>query len=192
MKHKLSDNRWLMASYNDISSFFEENKIVGKVIKDILPFKLDYRISNLEDIENIFSVSANSSISTDGQICLIFNDGTSLEVEFSGEGPLILGYNTADFTSYPDYDGSCYTLKTMFRHCINKTIERIDFEKTNTAMMFPCYKGINISSVSGSSAGGLSFPLPLPPSFPLPFPPIPSAHDEISIENWFSSRKYFW
>ena len=37
MKHLLKDGRELMASYNDIQTFFERNNIVGKIIKEIKP-----------------------------------------------------------------------------------------------------------------------------------------------------------
>ena len=144
MKHQLPDGRWLMASYEDIRTFFRDNPVVGKVIQDIVPSKTDYCIGNLEDIEHILDQSAESTIDTDGFICLRFSDGSSLEVEFSGDGPIILGYNTA--SHFPSYNGSCYTLTTMFKHCLGKRIEKIAFETTNRKMLFPCYMGIDMSA----------------------------------------------
>lgn len=145
MKHKLPDGRWLMASYDDIYAFFEENKIAGKTIKDVIPFEVDYYINNMEDIEDILSLSNQSGISTDGQICLLFADDSSLEVEFSGDGPILLGYNSAKLSEYPEYDGSCYKLNTLFRHCIGRTIVGIEFQKTMDPMIFPSYMEIDMS-----------------------------------------------
>lgn len=145
MKHQLPDGRWLMASYEDLYSFFQENIIAGKIIRDIRPFALDYCIRNLDDVEDILNTETECAIGTDHQICMLFTDNTTLEVEFSGDGPIILGYNTADLTAYPQYDGSCYTLGTMFRHCIGKRITEIFFRKTGCRMLFPCYRGIDMS-----------------------------------------------
>lgn len=145
MKHTLDDNRLLMASYDDIYSFFKEFQIVGKIIKDIIPFKFDYYIRNLDEIDNILSISTPSSIDTDHQICLVFTDNTSLEIEFVGDGPVILGYNTAKLSKYPKHNGSCYTLRTLFKHSINRKIIEIEFNKTVNKMLFPYYKGIDLS-----------------------------------------------
>ena len=145
MKHQLPDGRWLMASYEDLYSFFQENKITGKTIRDIRPFALDYCIRNLDDVEDILNTETQCTVGTDHQICMLFTDNTTLEVEFSGDGPIILGYNTADLSAYPQYNGSCYSLRTIFQHCIEKKIVKIVFEKTGGLMLFPCYRGIDMS-----------------------------------------------
>ena len=134
-----------MASYEDLYSFFQENRIIGKTIREILPFALDYCIRNLDEIEDILNANTQCAIGTDDQICILFTDNTTLEVEFSGDGPIILGYNTAKLSAYPQYNGSCYTLRTMFQHCIGKRIIEIVFEKTDSRMLFPCYMGIDMS-----------------------------------------------
>ena len=91
MKYQLPDGRWLMASYEDLYSFFQENIIAGKIIRDIRPFALDYCIRNLDDVEDILNTETQCAIGTDHQICMLFTDNTTLEVEFSGDGPIILG-----------------------------------------------------------------------------------------------------
>ena len=145
MKHQLPDGRWLMASYEELYAFFQENKIIGKVIRDIRPFALNYCIGNLDEVEEVLNTKTQCAIRTDEQICIVFTDNTTLEVEFSGDGPIILGYNTAELSAYPQYNGSCYTLSTMFRHCIGKKITEIVFEKTVGRMLFPRYRGIDMS-----------------------------------------------
>ena len=144
MKHLLSDGRTLMASVEDVKSFFDDNAICGKIIKDIRPFVFDYMIQNLDEIEEIEQEQTESAITTDGQICILFTDGSHMEIEFPGNGPMILGYNTADFSKYPQYDGTCYTLATMFRHCIGKKIIGVSVKRSNEKMVFPCYKGIDM------------------------------------------------
>ena len=145
MSYLLNDGRQLMASYQDIVRFFQENNIIGKTIVDIKARRLDYIISNLDEIENVENMDAESAVSTDGQICIFFDNGEHLELEIPGDGPLILGYNTADFSGYPVHDGSCYTLKTLFQHCIGRRISNIVFEKSKHPMLFPAYRGIDIS-----------------------------------------------
>lgn len=135
----------LMASVEDVKAFFDDNAICGKTIQDLRPFAFDYMIQNLDEIEDIEQKQTESAITTDRQICILFTDGSHMEIEFPGNGPMILGYNTADFSKYPQYDGSCYTLTTMFRHCIGKKIIGISVIRSNEKMLFPCYKGIDMS-----------------------------------------------
>lgn len=143
--YKLEDGRSLMSSYEDISKFFEENNIVGKTIADMIPFCHDYMIQNIEEVENFMDKRTQSAISTDGRVCLLFTDNSNFEIEFSGDGPVILGYNTAKMSDYPIYDGSCYTLHTIFQYCIGHTIVGVHFERTNQKMQFPIYYGIDMS-----------------------------------------------
>ncbi len=143
--HKLDDGRMLMAAYDDIKRFFEENNIIGKTIKDIVPARYDYIILNIEEVDDFLHKDARSVINTDGQVCLVFDDDSNFEIEYSGDGPVILGYNTANFSDYKQYDGSCYKLGTLFQHCIGRSIAGIYFEKTDTKMMFPSYCGIDLS-----------------------------------------------
>lgn len=145
MKQLLQNGCWVMAAYEDIKCFFEEHKVIGRVIRDILPKELDYMIRNLEDIENITSYNIDSAIDTDGVICILFEDGDSMEIEVAGEGPIILGWNTADLAEYPNYDGSCYKISTMFQHCIGKQITDVIIPKTEGEIRFPCYCGIDMS-----------------------------------------------
>lgn len=145
MKQKLSDGRWIMASYKDIKEFFETNCIKGRKIIDIIPNQLDYMDYQLGAIENVYNLNATSAISTDGQVCLVFEDGDHLEIGFCGDAPIILGFNTADFDKYPQHRGDCYTLKTLFGCSIGQTIKDIVFEKSETRMMFPVYCGIDMS-----------------------------------------------
>lgn len=145
MIYTLSDGRSLMASFRDIHSYFEKHTIVGKSIADIRPYRLDYRIANIEDIEDPESAKIPSGITTDGQICIIFDDGDHIEIEIPGCAPIILGFNTADFSQYPEYDGSCYTLRTMFQKCLGHRITKVAFEKTAGKMLFPKYRGIDMS-----------------------------------------------
>ncbi len=141
----LEDGRVLLAAYDDIDAFFKKHNIVGRVISDIIPSEHDYMIRNIDEIEGFEYQYANSVIETDGFVCLVFEDGDTLEVYFSGDGPLVLGFNTAKLDEYPKYDGSCYTLHTLFKYCIGYRIIGLFFEKTDKKMMFPEYCGIDMS-----------------------------------------------
>ena len=145
MSYLLDDGRQLMASYQDIAEFFNKNHMIGKKIVDIQAQALDYMICNLSDIENIEKLDTKSSISTDHQICLRFDDGDHFEIEIPGDAPLILGYNTADFARYPVNHGTCYTLRTLFMHCLGRCVTEIVFEKSAHKMFFPAYRGIDMS-----------------------------------------------
>ena len=146
MKHILEDGRWLLASYNDIQEFFSLNNVVGKTIAEIRPYCLDYMIQNITEIDDFENNWTESSVDTDGKICILFEDKTNLEIEYSGEGPLLLGYNTADLNTYPVNDGSCYSLQTLFQYCIGYKIVGIHFEKSDHKMLFPAYRGIDMSA----------------------------------------------
>lgn len=146
MQKRLSDGRLLMAAYEDVDAFFKTHRIEGRVIADLRPACLDYIICNLCDIEDIYNKNCQSAIETDEQICILFEDGDHMEIEIPGDGPIILGFNTANLQNYPVYDGSCYTLRTMFQHCIGKKIEKVKFEKSPYEMEFPCYCGIDMSA----------------------------------------------
>ena len=148
MKHTLEDGRILMASYDDIREFFDEYHIAGRTIRDLRSSENDYMIRNLEDfeIEKLEQWTTESAIETDGQIAILFTDGDNLEIEFSGDGPILLGFNTADLSKYPEYDGRCYRLATLFQHCIGRTITKIFFERSDRRMEFPAYCGIDMSA----------------------------------------------
>lgn len=148
MKHKFDDGRELMASYEDISTFFRDHPIVGRTIRDIRSAENDYMIRNLEDfsIEELNGWTTESAIETDGQIAILFEDGDHMEIEYAGDGPVLLGFNTADFNKYPVYNGNCYTLQTLFRHCIGRQITAVHFEKSSHRMEFPAFCGIDMSS----------------------------------------------
>lgn len=146
MKYLLSDSRELMVRYDDIKEFFDKNSIIGRTITDIKSAMFDYIIQNIGDIDNVYNLNARSAIDTDGQICLLFEDGDNFEIEFSGDGPIILGFNTADFEKYPKFDGNCYALRTLFKHCLGHKIVDIVFEKSDHRMLFPAYHGIDMSA----------------------------------------------
>lgn len=145
MKHVLDDGRVLVAAYTDLQSFFEKNRIVGRVISDIRAAASDYMICNLDDIEIYSMGRVECAINTDSQVCIIFQDGNSMEIEFSGDGPIVLGFNTADFSKYPVADGTCYSLRTMFQYCIGYEITNVAFDKSDKRMRFPLYRGIDMS-----------------------------------------------
>lgn len=142
----LDDGRELMASFDDIDNFFRKNKILGRTIIDIKGAAYDYMIGNLEDLDDIWNSQCSCGIETDSQVCIIFEDGDNMEVEFIGDGPKILGFNTAKFENYPKEDGSCYTLHTMFEKALGKKIVDIRFEKTEFHMSFSAYNGIDMSA----------------------------------------------
>ncbi len=144
MKHKMPDGRELMAAITDIEGFFREHSIVGRVIADMRPSELDYIIGNLCDMENIYETACSCGIETDGCICIIFDDGDSMEAEFSGSGPVLLGFNTADLPRYPEPNGDIYAVRTMFGGCIGRRIVSIELEVSGS-MMFPCYRGMDMS-----------------------------------------------
>ena len=145
MKHLLKDGRYLMASYKDIHDFLEQHAVAERIIADIRPAALDYIIRNLADIDDVFEKKAYACIETDERICIVFQDGAHMEIEFSGEGPLILGFNTADFSQYPVYDGTCYSLHTLFKHCLGHRISSIEYPTSDHRMLFPVYRGVNTS-----------------------------------------------
>lgn len=141
MKHQLKDGRYLMASWQDIHDFFIEHGIVGKTITEIIPKYYDFRCGNLDAIDRVYALNEYSNIITDGQICIVFSDETHLELFFLGDGPVLLGYNTADFTTYSKYDGENYNIQTLFQDSFGRTITDIYFEKSDTPMKFPVYYG---------------------------------------------------
>lgn len=145
MKHILEDCRELVASHADIQDFFYCHNIIGRTIADIRPAAFDYMIQNICDIDDVWNQSIESGIETDSQICIIFADGEHMEIKFSGEGPVILGFNTADFSKYPSPDGTCYSLHTLFQHCLGCKIINISFETSDDRMRFPVYRGIDMS-----------------------------------------------
>ena len=148
MKYILEDGRILAASYDDIREFFDEHHIAGRTIRDLRSARNDYMIRNLYDfeIEELEHWTTESCIDTDGPIAILFTDGDNLEIEFCGDGPVLLGFNTADLSKYPEYNGECYKLATLFQHSIDRTITEVFFERSDHRMMFPMYKGIDMSA----------------------------------------------
>ena len=146
MKHLFPDGRELMVRYDDIKDFFDKNRIIGRTIANIKPTAFDYIIRDIGDIDNVYELDTESAIDTDGQICLIFEDDDNLEIEFSGDGPILLGFNTADFEKYPKANGNCYTLRTLFKHCLGHKVVDIVFERSDHRMLFPAYRGIDMSA----------------------------------------------
>lgn len=145
-KYTLDDGSELMASFDDVDAFFKEHKIVGRRIVDVLPSEYDYRVRNLNDIDDVWNVSLPCGIMTDGRLCFLFEDGDTLEIEFCGEGPVILGFNTANVENYPKPDGLCYTLRTMFSGCLGRRICEVKYARSDARMIFPEYHGIDMSA----------------------------------------------
>lgn len=148
MKQLMADGRTIMARYGDIRDFFDTHRIVGRQIADIRPFLIDYRVrfmDEFDDIEDAEQMLMFTAIQTDGQVCIVFEDGDSCEVEIPGEAPIILGLNTVDWSQYPVYDGSCYSLRTMFRGIVGRTVTEVRIMQTDSRMEFPSYCGIDMS-----------------------------------------------
>ena len=149
MKHVLSDGRTLFMKKEEIEQFFEEHELKGKRIADIRPSELDYIIANLayleDDTFDYYGLQTDEGIGTDGKICFFFDDQTSVEVEISGSGPVILGYGTADPAEYEHVWGSCYKLTTVFKDVAGRTIKDVKVEKTEESMWFPSYYGMDLS-----------------------------------------------
>ena len=138
------DGRELMCSPEYVKEFFIKNTIVGKRIKNILPGAYDYILGDLGKDDYNENAKTFCGIDTDEPICLVFEDGHTLEVEVCGDGPVILGFDTAELNKYPKPDGSCYTLHTLFSSIIGQKITEIKFEKTNKPMQFPSFCGKTI------------------------------------------------
>lgn len=115
MKHKLDHNRTLMIASADILDYFNSHPIIVRTITDIFPSEYDYRTGNFDDLVEEMDMNitvTDSSIATDGFICLKLDDGHSLEILFSGEGSAILGYDSHEPIQTP-MPGHYYRLSTM-------------------------------------------------------------------------------
>lgn len=148
MRHILPNNRTPMIASADILDYFNSHPIIGRTITDILPSEYDYRISNFDDLLDEMDMDiavTDSSIVTDGFVCLQLDDGHSVEINFSGEGPAVLGYDSYEPIESP-MPGYYYRLSTMFAGCLGKRIVGIAFGFTDKAMQFPCYCGIDMSA----------------------------------------------
>ena len=145
MKRILEDGRTLMASYDDINEFFQTNNIIGKEISDILLSEACYMAFDYEEDDDYPDNVADCFLEMDDPVCIAFTDGTNLEVEYCGDGPIILGYNTAKIKEYPKNKGIKFPFQNMFKYGIGKKITDIQFEKSDERMMFPEYRGINMS-----------------------------------------------
>lgn len=148
MKHTFPNNRTLMISSADIFDYFNSHSIIGRTIIDILTSEYDYRIGNFDDLVDEMDMNiavTESSIVTDGYVCLKLDDGHSVEIQFSGEGPVVLGYDSYEPIESP-MPGYYYHLRTMFAGCLGKRIVGIVFGFTDKEMQFPCYCGIDMSA----------------------------------------------
>lgn len=145
MKHIMPDGRTLMARYDDLRAFFDTHPIVGQRIVDIRPADLFCGRFIIDDWDHTYASETMCHACTDDRICLVFESGDNCEVEFSGEGPILLGYNTADWEQYPVYDGATFSYRTLFQHCLGRTIMAVEFERSEQRMTFPCYFGIDMS-----------------------------------------------
>lgn len=86
----------------------------------------------------------DSSLVTDGFVCLKLDDGHSVEKLFSGERPAVLGYDSYEPIQIP-MPGYYYHLRNILGGCIGKRITGIVFGFTEKEMLFPCYCGIDMS-----------------------------------------------
>lgn len=149
---QLNDGRWLMARKDDIFSFIRQHEIIGKEIVSILPSELDYSINNLYEVmaeqEDIMAGTCECGINTDGTLCLLFADGSSMEIIIPGESPVILGYNTAKLDKYPKGRPGLFSLNTMFQHCRLKRIKDVLVDYHGRPLLFPCFMGIDMSQES--------------------------------------------
>lgn len=145
MSYQLADGREVTARYDDVVSFFEKHCIAGREIADVRAAELNYLIQTLDEIENVMERSTECGIDTDDSICFVFKDGDSMEMQFCGDGPILLGFNTADLKSYPTYEGQFYRLSTVFFRAIGAEIVRIEAERHLHRMLFPSFRGIDLS-----------------------------------------------
>ena len=148
MKHNLPNNRTLMIASADILDYFNSHPIIGRTITDILPTEYDYRIGNFDDlvVEMDMEIAiTDSSLVTDGFVCLMLDDGHSVEILFSGEGPAVIGYDSYEPIQIP-MPGHYYQLRTILAACIGKRITGIVFGFTDKELQFPCYRGVDMSA----------------------------------------------
>ena len=147
MKHILDDGRILVASEKDIIEFFEEHPVVGAKIFTLDCTEKDIMIQNLEVIDNIMNREAECAINTDGAIRFWLSNGEMISIEFSGDGPIVLGTFTREQfeKGEREYNGNCYRLDMLFRFCIDQEITGIELVKKDSKMEFPCYRGIDMS-----------------------------------------------
>ena len=124
MKHLLPDGRTLMARYDDLREFFDRHAIVGRRIVDIRPADLFCGRYIIDDIDHAYQSETMCTACADNKICLVFEDGDHCEVEFRGEGPILLGFNTANFAEYPVYDGSTFSYRTLFQYVLDTPSRR--------------------------------------------------------------------
>lgn len=125
-----------MIASADILDYFNSHPIIGRIITDVLPSEYDYRIGNFDDLVDEMDMNiavTDSSIVTDGFVCLKLDDGHSVEINFSGEGTAVLGYDSYEpiEISMPGY---YYRLNTMFAGCLSKRIIGIVFGFSDKAI----------------------------------------------------------
>lgn len=145
---KMDDGRYLMAREADILAFFERHHIVGRTITGIFPEEMDYGFSTMDDDEELdypASVMTFCGIQTDGITSVEFGYTEQLEIAFSGHGPVILNMVSADRASNPKISCDLYSLNTLFHNCRQKKITDVIVDHDHERMLFPCYKGIDMS-----------------------------------------------
>lgn len=125
-----------MIASADILNYFNSHLIIGRAITDVLLSEYDYRIGNFDDLVDEIDMNIvviDSSIVTDGFVCLKQDDGHSVEINFSGEGPVVLGYDLHKPIDEP-MPGYYYCFSIMFAGCIGKRIVGMVFGFTDKAI----------------------------------------------------------
>ncbi|MCI9596022.1 MAG: WG repeat-containing protein [Firmicutes bacterium] len=145
MRYQLDTDKYVMMSCQDVHWFFSTYKIEQRRIADIRPTSLDYMIRNLDEVDDPFGGSYQCSISTDGTIAVLFEDGDLLEIEKVGESAIVLGFNSLRISDLPAYTGHIYKLSTMFHGCVGKLISAVEFETAMGVPLFPRYRDIDFS-----------------------------------------------
>lgn len=147
----LHDGRRLMANKAEIMAFMEKHHIVGSTIVGIYPQEMDYGIGNWDELMEEWGGfppgDSPCSITTDGSIFLEMDNGEWLEIEFSGDGPVILNM-VPKGRPYPEIPDHLFALNTVFHQCRGKQIVdvKVDVRSEHNGMMFPCYRGIDMSA----------------------------------------------
>jgi len=142
----LPDGRMATGSFQAIAAFFEANDPRGKEIKAVLARERDYMPRFMcADEEELYAEEVYTAVNTRGSVCLVFADGSTMEVQIPGSAPVVLGANTADAEAYRRTDGRCFAFADLFAGCAGKRITAVQFEATRSRMQFPIYAGQDCS-----------------------------------------------
>ena len=151
----MDDGRRLMANKADIMEFMEQHNIVGRTICGVYPELMDYGIGNWDELMDEWGGVPQGSgpvcFNTDGSVFIAMQNDEWLEIEFSGEGPVILNM-LPPMLPYgrpaPKVPVDLFSLNTVFQQCYRKKIVdiQVDVRTDHDGMMFPCYRGIDMSS----------------------------------------------